>query len=59
MIITNKKRILMLDITLLVTTEETLLDMENAKIIELIGAGMAITDSTLNRTRRDEGRYPP
>jgi hypothetical protein len=51
---TTKKRRLMLDSTLLITTEETLLNIENAKTTELIGVGMAITDATLDRVKRDE-----
>jgi hypothetical protein len=31
-----------------------LFDTENAKMTELIGAGMAITDATLDREKRDE-----
>jgi hypothetical protein len=45
----TKKRRLMLDNTLLITTDETLLDIENAKITKLIGAGVSITDATLDR----------
>jgi hypothetical protein len=56
---TTKKRRLTLDSTLLITTEETLLDTENAKMTELIGAGMAITDATLDRERRDEREVAP
>jgi hypothetical protein len=51
---TIKKRKLTLDNTLFITTEETLFDIENAKMTELIGAGMAITDATLDREKRDE-----
>jgi hypothetical protein len=51
---TTKKRRLTLDSTLLITTEQTLFDTENAKMIELIKAGMAITDATLDMVRRDE-----
>jgi hypothetical protein len=51
---TVKKRKLTLDSTLLITTEETLFDTENAKMTELIRAGMAITDATLDREKRDE-----
>jgi hypothetical protein len=51
---TTKKRRLTLDSTLLITTEETLLNTENAKTTELIGAGMAITNATLDREKRDE-----
>jgi hypothetical protein len=52
--ITTKKRRLALDSTILITTEEMLLDTENVKMTELIGAGMAITDATLDREIRDE-----
>jgi hypothetical protein len=31
-----------------------LFDTESAKMTELIGAGMAITDATLDREKRDE-----
>jgi DNA repair ATPase RecN len=51
---TTKKRRLTLDSTLLITTKETLLNTENAKTTELIGVGMAITDATLDREKRDE-----
>jgi hypothetical protein len=44
---TTKKRRLTLDSTLLITTEETLLNRENAKTTKLISAGIAITDTTL------------
>jgi hypothetical protein len=50
----TKKRRSMLDITLLITTEERLLDTKNAKIIELIRECMAITDATLDRERKNE-----
>jgi hypothetical protein len=52
----TKKRRLTLDNTLLINTEEMLFDTENAKMTELIGAGMAITDATLDRERRMKGR---
>jgi hypothetical protein len=51
---TTNKRKLTLNSTLLITIEETLFDTKNAKMIELIGAGMAITTTTLDRERRDE-----
>jgi hypothetical protein len=51
---TTKKRRLTLDSSILITTEEKLLSTEHAKTSELIGAGMAITDATLDRERRDE-----
>ena len=51
---TVKKSNLTLDSTLLITIEETLFDIENAKMTELIGAGMVISDATLYREKRDE-----
>jgi hypothetical protein len=51
---TIKKRKLTLDNTLLITREETLFDIENDNMTELIGAGMAITDATLERIKRDK-----
>jgi hypothetical protein len=48
---TTKKRRLMLDSSILITMEEKLLNIEHAKTSELIGAGMAITDATLDRAR--------
>jgi hypothetical protein len=50
----TKKRSLTLVRTLLITTEETLFDTENAKMTELIRVGMVITDSTFDRERRYE-----
>jgi hypothetical protein len=49
-----KKRKLTLDSTLFITMEETLFDTEHAKMTELIGDGMAITDATLDRAKMDE-----
>jgi hypothetical protein len=51
--ITTKKRRLTLDSTLLITTEETLFNTENANMTELIGAGMDIIDATLDKEIRD------
>jgi hypothetical protein len=51
---TTKKRRLMLDNSILITTEEKLLSTEHTKMSKLIGAGMAITDATLDRKRRYE-----
>jgi hypothetical protein len=51
---TTKKRIIALDISILITTEEKLLSTENEKMFELIGVGMDITDATLDRARRYE-----
>jgi hypothetical protein len=49
----NKMK-LMLDSILFITTEETLFDTESAKMTELIRAGMAINDATLDGGKRDE-----
>jgi hypothetical protein len=49
-----KKRKLTLDSTLFITIEETLFDIECAKMTEIIGLGMAINDATLNRQKKDE-----
>jgi hypothetical protein len=51
---TNKKRSIMLDSSILFTTEEKLLNIEHANMSNLIDTGMAITDVTLDRARRDE-----
>jgi hypothetical protein len=51
---TIKKSNLMLDSTFLITIEETLFDIENAKMNELIGVGMAITDATLDKEKQDK-----
>jgi hypothetical protein len=51
---TTKKRRITLDRSILITTEEKLMNTENAKTSELIGAGMEITDATLDRAKRDE-----
>ena len=50
----TKKRRITLNITLLVTTEEMLFNTENYMMTELIRACMAITDATLDKSRRDE-----
>ena len=50
---TNKRRIT-LDISILITMEDKLLSIEHAKTSELISIGMAITDATLEREKRDE-----
>jgi oligoribonuclease (3'-5' exoribonuclease) len=51
---TIKKRKLMLDRMLFITTKETLFDTESDKVTDLIRVGMAITDATLDRLKRDE-----
>jgi hypothetical protein len=45
---TTKKIRLMLDSSILMTTEEKLLNTKHAKTSELIDAGMAITDAMLD-----------
>jgi hypothetical protein len=45
---------LSLNNTLLITTEEKLLSIENAKTTDLIGVGMDIIDATLDREKWDE-----
>jgi hypothetical protein len=51
---TTKKRNLTLDSSILITTEEKLITTEHAKMSELISAGMAIRDSTVDRERKYE-----
>jgi hypothetical protein len=51
---TTKKRRITLDRSILITTEEHLINTEHAKTSELIGTGMEITDATLDRAKRDE-----
>jgi hypothetical protein len=51
---TVRKRKLMLDNTLFITTEEMLFDTESTRMTEIIRAGMAITNATLDREKRDE-----
>jgi hypothetical protein len=51
---TTKKRRITLDRSILITTEENMINTEHAKTSELIGAGMEITDATLDREKRDE-----
>jgi hypothetical protein len=51
---TTKKRRITLDRSILITTEETLINTEHAKTSELISAEMEIIDATLDREKRDE-----
>jgi hypothetical protein len=51
---TTKERRITLDRSILITTEEKLINTEHAKTYELIGAGMEIIDATLDRVKRDE-----
>jgi len=52
--ITTKKRRITLDRSILITTEEDLINTENARTYELIGMGMAIWDATLDRAKWDD-----
>jgi hypothetical protein len=54
---TTKKRRITLDRSILITTEEHLINTEHAKTSELIDAGMEITDATLDRAKRDEEEW--
>jgi hypothetical protein len=51
---TTKKRRLALDSSILIMTEEKLLNTEHEKTSELIGVGIAITSATLDKERRGE-----
>jgi hypothetical protein len=51
---TTKKMRITLDYSILITTEENMINTEHAKMSKLNGAGMEITDATLNREKRDE-----
>jgi DNA-directed RNA polymerase subunit E'/Rpb7 len=48
---TTKKRRLTLDSSILITMEEKLLSTKHAKTSNIISAGMAITDATLDREK--------
>jgi hypothetical protein len=51
---TTKKRRIMLDRSILITTEENLINTEDARTSEFISVGMAISDATLDRDKQDE-----
>jgi len=51
---TTRKRSLTLDSSILITTEEKLINTEHANKSELINGGMEITYSTLDRERKYE-----
>jgi hypothetical protein len=51
---TTKKRRITLDLSILITTTEHLIDTKHAKISELISTGRVITDGTLNRDKKYE-----
>ena len=41
-------------LSILITTEENLINTENARTFELLGMGMALSDATLDRDKWDE-----
>jgi hypothetical protein len=51
---TTEKRSFTVDSLILITIEEKLISIKNVRTSELIGAGMEITDVTLDRARKDE-----
>jgi hypothetical protein len=51
---TAKKRRISLDHSILVTTEENLINTADTRTSELIGIGKSLSDATLDRARRDE-----
>jgi hypothetical protein len=48
---TTKKRRITLDRSILITTEENLINTENARTSELLGVGMVLSDATLDRAK--------
>jgi hypothetical protein len=50
---TNKRRI-MLDHSILITTEENLINTENSRTSKLLSMGMALSNATLDRAKRGE-----
>jgi hypothetical protein len=51
---TTKKRRITLDLSILITTKENLINTKNDKTSELIDTAMEITYATLDRDKRDE-----
>jgi hypothetical protein len=51
---TTKKKSITLYRSILITTEEHLINKTHVKTSKLIDAGMTITDATLDRAKRDE-----
>jgi hypothetical protein len=51
---TSNKRRITLDRSILITTEEKLMNTEHAKTSDLIVTGMKLIDATLDREKRDE-----
>jgi hypothetical protein len=51
---TTKKRRITLDHSILITTEENLINTENARTSELLGVGMEISEATRDRAKQDE-----
>jgi hypothetical protein len=56
---TSKKRRITLDLSILITTKEHMINTEHAKMSELIDAGMEITDATLDRDKKNEEEFAP
>jgi hypothetical protein len=48
---TTKKRRITLDHSILITTEENLINIVDARRSELLGVGMALSDATLDRAK--------
>jgi len=48
---TRMKRRLTLDNAVLITMEETMLDVKHSKVRKILGAGMAISTTTMDRAR--------
>jgi hypothetical protein len=46
-----KKRRITLDLSILITTEEDLINTKNTRTSDLIGVGMVISDATLDRAK--------
>jgi len=51
---TITKRQITMDHSILITTEENMINTNHAKTSKLIDAGMTITDATLDREKKDE-----
>jgi hypothetical protein len=47
----TKKSRIMLDRNILITTEENLINTENARTLELLGMGMAISEATRGKSK--------
>jgi hypothetical protein len=52
--IMQRKRKMTMDINVLLTLQETLFDAKKARVNELLGAGVVISDSTIDKDRAKE-----